>query len=481
VRSKPLSVVAALLLVGSLASVAAAANPPGFKTARPAQLVPCAPGDCGPIPVQPGVVVDPIVSVGDVVGGYQMSGIPDGLGAYKDAGNTLHVLMNHELGRSFPNTPPGVDARISKVTLNRQTHRVLSATYLFNGTEGFERFCSSTLEEINGTPYYFTGEEAVPIAGQPPGPAHDGSSIVMNAETGQWSETAHFGHFQHENIVPVERLSKTVFVSTDDDFRVGQPAYFFAYIADSFEAAVSGDPARGSLYVWKATNPADTAFTLDKNEIIPGEFVPITQAENANSTALKAAATTKGGFRFARLEDAATAQERPGRLYFADTGKVGEATLRGRIYQLDIDPADPTKASLSLVLDGDRGDDIFNPDNLDTSSTSVVIQEDRESAFRDAPSSGGWARVLVYDISSRTLRAAARVNTTPPLRRGTWESSGVINAQTLLGGGWWLLDVQAHGSFAPQPGPAAGPGVQPVPNTSTGEDGQLLAVHIPGS
>jgi hypothetical protein len=77
------------------------------------------------------------------------------------------------------------------------------------------------------------------------------------------------------------------------------------------------------------------------------------------------------------------------------------------------------------------------------------------------------------------LRPVARVNTPPPLP-GQWESSGVINAQTLLGHGWWLMDVQAHSTLAPQPGPAP-PGVQPTPNTGVGEDGQLLAVYIPDS
>lgn len=453
-----LAAAAAVTLATTLAT--AAHEGPGFKTARPPQLVPMAPG----------VIVDPLLSVGDIVPGttYQMSGIPDGLGAYKDGDDTLHVIMNHELGKTFPALPPGVDTRISKVTLNRKTRGVVSATYLFNGSEGFERFCSSTLEEINGTPYYFTGEEAINAG-------HDGSSIVMNAETGEWWETAHFGHFQHENVVPALRLSKFMVLSQDDDFRVGQPAYMFAYIADSFEDAVSGDPAKGSLYVWKASNPADTAFTMDKGETVPGEFVPLTQAENANSTTLKNAATAKGAFRFARLEDGAMAQQHPGRMYFVDTGKVGEATLRGRMYRMDIDPSDPTKASVTLLLDGDRGDDMVNPDNIDTSVHSVAIQEDRESAFRAI-----HARVIIYDIKTGTLRPVARVNTTPPLPPGQWESSGIINAQTLLGNDWWILDVQAHSTFAPQPGPAP-PGVQPTPNTGVGEDGQLLAIKIPNS
>lgn len=68
----------------------------------------------------------------------------------------------------------------------------------------------------------------------------------------------------------------------------------------------------------------------------------------------------------------------------------------------------------------------------------------------------------------------------PPLPPGRWEASGVINAQTLLGHDWWLLDVQAHGQTEQQPGPAP-PGVQPTPNTAVGEDGQLLALYIPSS
>jgi hypothetical protein len=184
-----------------------AGNEPGFDTARPAQLVP-EPGS--------GTIVDPILSTGDIVGTYQMSGVPDGLGAYKDNHNNVVVLMNHELGRTFPALPPGVDARISKVVINGKNRDVQEAHYAFTGAEGFERFCSSTLEVIEGTPWYFTGEEAIGVS---PLVGHDGSSIVMNAETGVPQETPHFGHMNHENVVPVERIRKFILVTTDDDFR----------------------------------------------------------------------------------------------------------------------------------------------------------------------------------------------------------------------------------------------------------------------
>ena len=284
-------------------------------------------------------------------------------------------------------------------------------------------------------------------------------------------------HLQHENIVPT-KLSKWFFLTTDDDFRAGQDAYLYAYIAKSFKAAITGNPAKGSLYVWRADDAIDST-QIHKGETLTGEFVPISQAENADSVTLKAAAAARGAFKFDRLEDAAAYRAKKGRFYFADTGKAPR-TLRGRIYQFDVNRADPTQASLQVILDGDAGDDIYNPDNLDTSARSIVIQEDRESPFRGGPvppnppvADSGHNRVLVYDIETGTLQSVARVATPATLRPGTWESSGVINAFRILGAGWWLTDVQAHSTTSLQPGPTL------VPDSGTGEDGQLQAVYIP--
>jgi hypothetical protein len=451
---KRLTAFAAIAGVIALAVAGGASSKkvPGFKTAKSPYLVPLAPG----------ASVDPIISAGDVVGGYQMTGIPDGLGAYKDGHDNVQVLMNHELGRSFPAVPPGVDSRISKLTINRKTHSVLGAQYLFGGQELFERFCSATLEKIKGTPYYLTGEEAIAVG-------HDGSSIVMNAETGSWTETPHFGRFEHENVVPVTGFKKFMLVSTEDNFRVGVPSYLFAYIADSWKNAVSGDPAHGSLYVWRALNPANTGFTMTKGSTVRGEFVRIPQSENTNDATLKAAATARGAFRFSRLEDTALASQKAGRLYFADTGsKAGEATINGRIYRLDINPSKPTRASVKLVLDS-TVDDFANPDNLATSPQSLMIQEDREN-----PNRSQYSRILRYDFNDHSLTPVARVNTVNG-SPGQWESSGIIWAGNLLGGGWWLTSVQAHTLTAPQPGPTL------APNSSTGEDGQLDALFVPNS
>jgi hypothetical protein len=454
-----------------LGLVAGAQAGPGVKTAKPAYLTATAPG----------VLIDPILSTGDVVGDYQMSGIPDGLGAYAGGtdsaghddsdnhdGGTFTLVMNHELGSSFPGQPPGVDARISRLVIDRGTHSVLDAEYLFTGLEHFERFCSATLALINGRPLYFTGEEAIATG-------HDGSSVVLDPETGAWRETPHFGKAQHENIVPL-KLSKWMFLTSEDDFRVGQASYLYAWIGSNANKAIRGRD--GGLYVWKADDPAKTGnATVAKGESVPGHFVgPITAAENATSTTLKAAALARDAFKFDRLEDIGVRPDIRGRTYIADTGKP-PVTARGRVYQFDIDPSNPTKATLKMILNGDapNNDDIVNPDNMDASSKVLVIQEDRETVFQTRPN-----RVLVYDFGAKTLKSVAEVTPPPPWlgtppRPNNAESSGVIDASRLLGPNWWLLDVQAHNKRESQPGPTLTPG------SSAGEDGQLDAIYIPNS
>jgi secreted PhoX family phosphatase len=207
---------------------------------------------------------------------------------------------------------------------------------------------------------------------------------------------------------------------------------------------------------------------MQKGDAIPGVFVPIDQSDNETSAGLKATATADGAFRFARVEDAAVAHQKSGRVYFSDTGKAGEATVAGRIYRLDIDPSDPTQASLTVVLDS-TVDDLANPDNLGTSPQSLMIQEDRENPFRTQ-----YSRILRYDLNDGSLTPVARVNTQNGAP-GQWESSGIIWAGNLLGGGWWLSDVQAPTLTAPQPRPTL------APDSSVGEDGQLDALFVPGS
>ena len=446
------AVAAGVLLVVGLPPGSAVAGDTPFLTNKPAQLVALADG----------VEITPILTAGDVIGqgshAYQMSGIPDGLGLYRSGPDTVEVWMNHELDGDPAN------ARVSHLTLNNDG-AVIDAEYAIDGSEKFKDFCSSTLEVIDGTPWYFTGEEDN-------GSIHGGTSIAINAETGDWVETRHFGLMLHENVVPVQGLSRAVvFLAEDGRHNHNQ---IYVYVANTFKGAIAG---RGQLTTWSPTEETDGAPSNDDivaGETLRGELVPISQQDNDTVTNLNAAAEAAGAFNFVRVEDAVADPNHPGVVYFADTGAARSESYKGRIFKLRFDPDDPTKASLSVVLDGDAGADMFNPDNLGISARTLMIQEDRNYAR------SGFNRVLSYDLSDGTLTPLARTDPKPiAIKRdggpGAWESSGVVDASALFGQGWWLLAVQDDDYYVSYPGPSL------RVDSAEGEGGQLLAMFVPGS
>jgi hypothetical protein len=431
------------------------AQPPGFVTNERPYLV----------ALESGVRIDPLLTAGDVIGGrqtgYQMSGTPDGLGAYARPDGTIELFMNHELNPRFDYA----GARVSHLTLDR-SGRVQSASYAIDGTEGYEWFCSSTLTLLHGIPWYTTGEESADSPRQ-------GTSIALNASTGRWVETPQFGHLSHENIVPVKGLSKAYLGISEDAFG-GTAAQMYSYQAVRFAAAFRG---QGALRVWVPDRPvADgnpSSNDIEKGQTIQGHFERISVRDNANSEVLEKAAQRKGAFDFVRIEDQTADPDRPGTIYFSETGAANREVTHGRIYRLRVDPDDPTRASLTVVLDAAAGDDIFSPDNLGISHRALVIQEDRNWKM------SGYNRVLVYDLASGSLTAAARTDPTQEVIAehgiGDWESSGVIDASRFFGRGWWLLDVQAHHFDVDVPGRSL------AVDSATGEGGQLVKVFIPGT
>lgn len=131
------------------------------------------------------------------------------------------------------------------------------------------------------------------------------------------------------------------------------------------------------------------------------------------------------------------------------------------------------------------------PDNIETTGNSLLIQEDpgghNQFALTDA--AGVGARVWRYDLDTGNLAAVIEVDQaldeTPgydvdsgaAARKGAWESSGIIDASSIWGDGWFLLDVQAGSLILEStPGTLGGVSVQ-----FEREGGQLLRVKIPGS
>jgi hypothetical protein len=443
------------------------------------------------VAVDPALVeVTPLLTSGDVVGDYQMAGVPDGLGAYR-VGDDVVLFMNHEL---TPQDETNLSAaRVSRLVLDGVTGAVKDGKYILDGTEGYWALCSATLAGPAvgfAAPVFLAGEETVD------GP-HGGIVLGIDAASGTVAELPWLGAFRHENQVVIPGFAgKTVLLLTEDDALASE---LYLYVADTPDGVLSG---RGQLYVFRADGGTTTADTA-KGTSLTGQFVPIDQTVASDATALQRSVEDAGAFRFVRLEDATHDRATPGAVYFVDNGDdaspnfatpTGEPLSKnGRLYHMQLDPSDPTVVtSLQVLLDGDDGDDLRNPDNIDATTTTVMIQEDLNWYNRywnldgttGADANGNpvpWAdveemapgRVLAYDVESGAVTTVARIDQADAPDRlvdigyegGAWESSGIIDASELFGPGAWLLDVQAHTLVVPQFG-----GVD--------EGGQLLLLRV---
>ncbi|MEO8476082.1 MAG: hypothetical protein ABI572_03395 [Actinomycetota bacterium] len=449
------------------AVIALAAMLPGTSSARP--IRPDAPFITSEPPMivalQPGLDITPIMNSGELIGGrlggFQLTGVPDGIGVYQSSTGRLEVFVNHELSYRYGDP---AWSRVSHLSLNLQG-QVVAASYAVDGTEGYEYFCSATMDTIAGVPWYFAGEEWI---GSPQG----GMSIAINAVTGQVLETPQFGALNHENVAPVKGLSQAVMYLSEDSFRVRSQAY--SYFSDTFTQALRG---KGAFAVWVPDDQGDgdpSANDIAKGEVLDGRFVTIPHVGRFDGLQLNEVAESLGSFNFVRIEDAAPDPANPGVVYLSDTGANKADTKHGRVYKLTYDAAHPRRASLEVVLDGDNGDDLVNPDNLGISDQALVIQEDRNDT------SSGYARIQVYDLATETLTAVAQLDPSDvAIDRGggpgVWESSGAVDVSDFFGDGYWLLDVQAHKTKVRQQG------IDLRVDSAVGQRGQLLLVYIPGT
>jgi hypothetical protein len=420
----------------------------------------------------------PIITANDTLpSGYIFQRIPDGLGIYDNGNGTVDVFVNHELEKEVE----GEYAKVSNIRLNQNNVSIIDANLIINGSEGYERLCSAYLVEGYGFehPIFFTNEEV-----------NDGLVLAIDAINGTVTEMPWMGEFSHENTIHVPYFSnnihKTVVLSFEDGDATESEVYM--YVSNSPEDLLSG---KGQLYVFGAEN--QTAYnTWDdihfSNKTVSGNFIPLKWNHSIqNPTDLDNEAIAAGGFQFIRAEDGAF-DKRDGSetiLYMAETGSDidendqpipvgsnGQNWTKGRIYKFTFtDPKDPTKASFEVIMDGNNPiasgyNVITNPDNVDTSQNSLMIQEDRIVPNRqnvtypyDVTQN---AKIIRMDLANGNLETIAYVNQTEDVsaQYGDWESSGILDVSKIFGQGSWLLDVQAH---------------------SLGEGGQLIMMNATGS
>ncbi|MBU6365994.1 MAG: hypothetical protein KJT01_07270 [Gemmatimonadetes bacterium] len=384
---------------------------------------------------------------------FVFGGSADGAGLLKNADGTYTMLVNHE-----------DNFAVSRITLD-ETFKPIKGDYVVNSTFGKYRLCSATLatpEEHGFGPVYITAgesnEESQILSVNPFGSANTPTYL-----TG-------FGRWNTENAVPLPKNAysgRTVVIIGDDDSGVegGQVAM---YLSNTL-----GDLNNGKLYALARTNDATRERDMVVGQSYPVAFREIVGHAAMTGRQVNQATAALKAVQFGRVEDIDYRKGGSGReLYFAVTGQntsgtnAGfDRTKYGRVYRLTLDPADPLKGTLEVILDGDDRTGparLFqNPDNIYVSQNYVYVQED-DNGYGDETHDG---YIYQYNIATRALvpvleldhrrtqSDAAKYNAVGarPAGKAGWEYGAMIDISDLVGQpNTFLISLQPHSWRAPK-------------------------------
>lgn len=512
-----------VVLVLSLVLVPVASAGPGFLTGQPAMLT----------PIAPGASVQPIISVGEMLpNGYSFETLPDGIGLVPNGNGTVDVFVAHESSLvPFPavgSVPYGqsdfTNAEISQLRLHQGTGGVLQGWKPLTSDANYQRFCSAFVaskEHGFQHPVFFANEEATdfvsppPLAAWPPDPTNQrqaGLVVALDTKTGKYHSIPGMGRLNHENTIVVPGGWDGVVALTGDDTFSAPSAQLYLYMAASAKDLLADN---GGLFALVSDDPAINDYgDLAGPASVSGHFIPVPRdIALGNQTPLENWSNANNVFQFIRIEDMAYDKNDPRIVYIADTGEPravpdpatgrlrrGSSStmgpyMNGRIFKMVMNAADPLAVdSLSILINADLGgynnpNALHQPDNIDTSLGSLMIQEDPGShngsrpAFPNATS----ARVWRYDLNTGALTVVAEVDQslTPASPKGAWESSGIVDASAIFGPGAWLLTVQAHTLWIESELRSVTDTTRNPPVTGDvmfkREGGQLLLLVVPGS
>jgi len=480
------------------------------------------------IPVAPGVETSALLTVNDLPAddGFRMVGIPDGLGAYRQANGDVEVLMSHGLAATEGIHRYGTSgfqrgAFVSQFVLNPASLRVergqellrccgpsnynyATGRYDYGQSVVFGRFSSSTLTEpgqlfndATGRGYRgFQGRSPIYFANEDNGT--EGRAFGFTVYEDQAGpprplplgfdggvQLPRLGLYSRENTVPARNLTDTTVVMGMDD-SVGGQVYVYA------GTKTSGDQIFGNPFALAGlTNGAnhgvrvdgvvdDAAFRAGHRK---GEGARFTLPEvnwNQTGAAQQAESTAKGVLAFARPKDGHWDPGNRNDYYFV-TAEGGQGTGvggGGGLWRLRFDDVErPNEGgTLTLLLDGTEG--LQSPDDITiTGGGNLLIQEDPGNRPE-------VARILTYRISGGQLATLAQFDPArfaPGANNFTIdeESSGLIDAESLLGPGWFLFNAQVHTATGLPPGaPPGSPGGVPGTVDEYVENGQLLAMRV---
>ncbi len=454
------------------------------------------------IPVAPSAQTTSILSVNDVIGTYTMCGIPDGLGAYDNNDGTFTLLMNHELGNTLGVTRAhgGIGAFVSKWVINKSNLSVSSGSDLMTSVFGwnsgtqtsdavssvfnFSRFCSADLPAVSAFYNPVTGLgtlERLFMHGEEGGSTgYQLASVTTGANAGKafilgkfnlstnGSGLTGIGAWENALACPYPQ-NKTIVIGNNDGGTGIMNNSVSVYVGTKLNAGSEVEKAGLTNGTLKFVNV--TGNTVE----IPAANSTSRATNIVSGTAFTLSGTSSTTF--SRPEDGAWDPSNPSKFYFVTTDRldqvndgIGAQIGRTRLWRLNFtDITNPDLGgTIDLLLDGSDGVNMMDNMTIDNYG-HILLQEDVGNAAHNG-------KIWQYTIATDSLKLIAKhdpsrfgdiINgisqpATAPYNQDE-ESSGIIDAQAILGPGKFLFVDQAHYAVSGQ----------------AVEGGQLLALYNP--
>ena len=454
-----------------------------------------------------GVATRSILTTGDVVGGYTMAGIPDGLGAFDNNDGTFTLLMNQEIASSSGavRAHGGKGAFVSSWIISKADLSVKSGKDLItnvfgwnsstqssntspnNTTNGngisFNRFCSADLAQPSaffnpasglGTQarLFLNGEEGgangFALANVASG-ANAGSTFVLGKFNLSTNGSGQTGVGGWENLLanPFAQ-DKTVVIGNNDGGTGIMSNSLVVYQGTKTSSGSDADKAG-------LTNGSIKFVSVNG---ISAEISDTTTRATGISSGSRFSLSPNASTTFSRPEDGTWDSLHPNRYFFVTTDRLdnvsdglGTQVGQTRLWRLTFDDiANPDLGgTIDLLIDGDvvNGKKVNMFDNITIDKYGhILLQEDVGNAAHNG-------KVWQYDTATDSLKLLTQfdqarfgdinIPATAPFTIDE-ETSGVIDVQDILGAGWFLLDAQAH---------------YPIADPNQVEGGQLLALFNP--
>jgi hypothetical protein len=494
--------IAALILVTAAPATAEPISDTGPSTVTEPYVLPAADG----VHLKSLLTVDDSGAASD---GYELTGIPDGLGAVADGPDGFKLFMNHEFNAAFGGVHRHGQkgAYVSTFRIDSGTFEVehgmdtidpgvrywnyVTQQYQATASPGgpnprgagdvfpaqldpFGRFCSGRLSAAgqfrvarssrgySGQVYF--GNEEIGDEGRTFGILPDGTA----------QQLPRLGLFSWENTQPAYNRSATTTVIGNEDAGSGQLRVYEGTKRTGGNAFDRAGLTNGVLSVIDLVDETISTDAQFRSQYGTGSAVPfdLGEVDWDQSGARQNVEAAAEGLSLNRIEDGTWDPRHPNR-YYVLTTEGGDTTANepgitrdgGGLWKLTFEDIEHPRlgGTVELLLDGSEAPFLNKPDNVDIDRNgNLLIQE-------DPGNNAHVARIVAYNTRTGQRGVVAGFDPdkfaagSPNLITIDEESSGIIDAKDVIGRGWFLFDAQVH---------------EASPNPDNVELGQLLAMKV---